>query len=157
MSAHKPHHPQSLHHESFFARLARRVTDWSGSTTALFLAVLLIVVWACTRPLFDSFDTWQLVINTATTIITFLMVFLIQRAQNKDSRAIHLKLNELVAAVEGASNRLINVEEMSEDDVAILKRYYNRLVELARTDDKLTECHSIEEAAQRHTLKHGRH
>src|SRR6476619_5256974 len=127
MSAHKPHHPQSHHRESFFARLARRVTDWSGSTTALFLAVLLIVVWACTRPLFDSFDTWQLVINTATTIITFLMVFLIQRAQNKDSRAIHLKLNELVAAVEGASNRLINAETLTEEELQVLHTHYGKL------------------------------
>src|SRR6476659_7939870 len=150
MSAHKPHHPQSLHHESFFARLARRVTDWSGSTTALFLAVLLIVVWACTRPLFDSFDTWQLVINTATTIITFLMVFLIQRSQNKDSRAIHLKLNELVAAVAGASNRLISAEELTEDEVKILHKHFRRLVELAKKDEDFTRSHSIEEAEVEH-------
>jgi low affinity Fe/Cu permease len=138
-------------------KFARRATSWTGSSWAFALAVLIIIAWAVTGPMFHYSDTWQLVINTGTTIVTFLMVFLIQRAQNKDSVAIHLKLNELVAAVEGASNRLINVEEMSEDDVAVLKRYYNRLVELARTDDKLTECHSIEEAAQRHKLKHGRH
>src|SRR6476659_9667991 len=153
MSAHKPHHPQSLHHESFFARLARRVTDWSGSTTALFLAVLLIVVWACTRPLFDSFDTWQLVINTATTIITFLMVFLIQRAQNKDSRAIQLKLNELVAAIEGASNRLIDVEDLSEDELEALHRFYAQLVRMAKKDHTLTASHSVEEAEARHETK----
>src|SRR6187397_101843 len=92
------------HHESFAARMARKATDWSGSTAAFVLAALLIVVWAASRPLWDNFDTWQLVINTATTIITFLMVFLIQRAQNKDARAIQLKLNELVASIDGASN-----------------------------------------------------
>jgi low affinity Fe/Cu permease len=141
------------HRESFFARMARKVTDWSGSTTAFFLAVLLIAVWAATRPLFESFDTWQLVINTLTTIITFLMVFLIQRAQNKDSRAIHLKLNELVAAVEGASNRLINVEDITEQELHALHAHYCRLVELAKKDFKITESHSIDEAGQRHKRK----
>jgi len=137
-------------------KFARRATVWTGSSWAFALAVLIIVAWAITGPMFSYSDTWQLVINTGTTIVTFLMVFLIQRAQNKDSIAIHLKLNELVAAVEGASNRLINVEEMAEDDVAVLKRYYNKLVELARQDANLTECHSIEEAAHRHSAKHGR-
>src|SRR3954447_470538 len=147
--------PRSL--SARFESLSETVTKWTGSTGAFAAAVSVIVVWALLGPVFRFSDTWQLVINTGTTIVTFLMVFLIQRAQNKDSVAIHLKLNELVAAVEGASNRLINVEEMSEDDVAVLKRYYNRLVELARQDEKLTECHSIEEAAQRHKLKHGRY
>jgi low affinity Fe/Cu permease len=141
------------HHESFFARLARPATDWSGSSAALFLAVLLIVVWAFSRPLFESFDTWQLVINTLTTIITFLMVFLIQRAQNKDSHAIHLKLNELVAAVEGASNRLINAENLTEEELQTLHAHYSKLLELARQDAQITECHSVEEAVQRHEGK----
>lgn len=137
-------------------RFARRATAWTGSSWAFAIAVLTIIVWAATGPIFGYSDTWQLVINTGTTIVTFLMVFLLQRAQNKDSQAVHLKLNELVAAVEGASNRLINVEEMSENDVTVLKRYYDRLVELARQDEKLTECHSIEEAAQRHQSKRSR-
>ncbi len=137
-------------------KFARRATEWTGSSWAFALAVLVILAWSVTGPMFHYSDTWQLVINTGTTIVTFLMVFLIQRAQNKDSLAVHLKLNELVAAVEGASNRLINVEELSEDEVAVLKRYYNKLVELARKDEKFTECHSIEEAAQRHKIKHGR-
>jgi low affinity Fe/Cu permease len=141
---------------SVLERFARRATAWTGTSAAFALAVLTILVWALTEPLFKSFDTWQLVINTGTTIITFLMVFLLQRSQNKDSVAIHLKLNELVAAVEGASNRLINVEEQSEDVVAVRKRHYDRLIELARRDEKLTECHSIEEAAQRHNAKHNR-
>jgi len=140
-------------HESFAARLARQATDWSGSTAAFVLAALLIVVWAASRPLWDNFDTWQLVINTATTIVTFLMVFLIQRAQNKDSQAIHLKLNELVAAVQGASNRLINVEGMSEEELKALHEHYCKLVELARADIKVTESHSVEEAVERHKGK----
>jgi low affinity Fe/Cu permease len=86
------------------------------------------------RPLFGFSDTWQLVINTGTTVVTFLMVFLIQRSQNKDSQAIHLKLNELVAAVEGASNRLINVEDLTEEEVRTLHRHYARIEAVAGTN-----------------------
>jgi low affinity Fe/Cu permease len=118
------------------------------------VAVLVIIVWAITGPIFRYSDTWQLVINTGTTIVTFLMVFLIQRAQNKDALAIHLKLNEIVAAMEGASNRLIDVEDLSEPEIDALRKYYKRLIELARTDDVLTNTHSIEEAASRHGSKY---
>src|SRR5215218_7261100 len=128
--------------ETFAARMARTATDWSGSTAAFLLALLLLVAWAFSRPLFDNFDTWQLVINTATTIVTFLMVFLIQRAQNKDSQAIHLKLNELVAAVDGASNRLVNAESLTEDELRVLHSHYCKLVELAKADAHLTDSHS---------------
>src|SRR3954451_16640116 len=110
-----------------------------GSPWAFGLAVLVILGWALTGPLFGFSDTWQLVINTGTTIITFLMVFLIQRSQNKDSHAIHLKLNELVAALKGASNRLINVEGLSEEEIKALHEHYCALVELAKADRKLTE------------------
>lgn len=139
--------------ESFFARVARTAAAWSGSTTALMLALILLLVWACSYPLFANFDTWQLVINTATTIITFVMVFLIQRAQNKDSQAIHLKLNELVAAVQGASNRLINAENLTEEELHTLHAHYCKLVELARKDEKVTDSHSVEEAGERHEGK----
>jgi low affinity Fe/Cu permease len=118
------------------------------------LAVTVIVVWGITGPLFRFSDTWQLVINTGTTIVTFLMVFLIQRAQNKDALAIHLKLNEIVAAMEGASNRLIDVEDLSEPEIDALRNYYKKLIELARQDDNLTTTHSIEEAATRHGTKY---
>jgi low affinity Fe/Cu permease len=153
MADSKESRPSSNHHESFFARIARWAADWSGSTAAFALAVLLLVVWACTRPLFENFDTWQLVINTATTIITFLMVFLIQRVQNKDSQAIHLKLNELVAAVHGASNRLINVENLTEDELKALHAHFCKLVELAKEDIDLLKSHSVEEAEERHEVK----
>src|SRR4051812_40225356 len=96
-------------------RASATATAWTGSSAALALAVATILVWLCFGPFCHYSDTWQLVINTGTTIVTFLMVFLIQRAQNKDSLAIHMKLNELVAAVGGASNRLISVEDLSED------------------------------------------
>jgi low affinity Fe/Cu permease len=150
-----PNHQKSRtrHHESIFARIARAAADWSGSTTAFMLAALTIIVWLATGPVFGFSDTWQLVINTGTTIVTFLMVFLIQRAQNKDAQAIHLKLNELVAAMQGASNRLINAENLTEEELRTLHAYYCRLVELARKDLKLTDSHSVEEAHGRHEHK----
>jgi low affinity Fe/Cu permease len=103
--------------------------------------------------MFHYSDTWQLVINTSTTIVTFLMVFLIQRTQNKDALAIHLKLNELVAAIEGASNRLIEVEDLSEHDLMVLRRHYRELASLARTELDIGHSHSVEEARHRHVSK----
>jgi low affinity Fe/Cu permease len=144
-----------MNHEPLTERFARVVTNWAGSTLAFLLAAGTVVVWVVTGPLFDFSDTWQLVINTGTTIVTFLMVFLIQRTQNKDSRAIHLKLNEIVAAVQGASNRLLNVEDLSEEELNTLHDHYAHLVKLAKKDRKLTESHSIEEAEDRHESKHG--
>ena len=134
-------------------RMSGRATAWAGSSWSFALAVGIIVVWAATGPLFGFSDTWQLVINTGTTIVTFLMVFLIQRTQNKDAMAIQLKLNELVAAVEGASNRLINVEDLTEEEVRILHRHYGKLVELAKKDVNLTESHSVEDAEEDHAEK----
>src|SRR5438552_18055245 len=129
-------------------RFARGVTEWTGSTVAFGVAVGIIVLWAATGPIFRFSDTWQLVINTGTTIVTFLMVFLIQRAQNKDALAIHLKLNEVVAALEGASNRLISVEDLTEEEVRILREHYRRLVVIAKSEATLTISHSVEEARQ---------
>jgi len=133
--------------------LARRVTDWTGGSWAFAVALGTIVVWAVSGPFFHFSDTWQLVINTGTTIITFLMVFLIQRSQNKDSRALHLKLNEIVAALQGASNRLINVEDLTESEIRLLHDHYQRLVTMAKRDVNLTESHSVEEAEERHRVK----
>jgi low affinity Fe/Cu permease len=138
----------------FLEKFSYQATKATGTSGAFVLAVLVIIVWAITGPIFRYSDTWQLVINTGTTIVTFLMVFLIQRAQNKDALAIHLKLNEIVAAMEGASNRLIDVEDLSEPEIDALRKYYKRLIELARTDDVLTNTHSIEEAASRHGSKY---
>ena len=137
----------------FFERFSTSVTRWTGSSTAFALACLVIVTWVVTGPLFGFSDTWQLVINTGTTIVTFLMVFLIQRSQNKDSLALQLKLNELVAAVDGASNRLIDVEDLSEDDLRQLHTYYMKLARMAKKDASLTESHSVEEAQERHSTK----
>jgi low affinity Fe/Cu permease len=134
-------------------RFSRLLTDWVGTSWAFGIALVVIAVWAASGPLFGFSDTWQLVINTGTTIVTFLMVFLIQRAQNNDARAIHLKLNEVVAAVQGASNRLINVEDLTEDEVRLLHRYYSHLVRVVRETGELTKSHSVEEAAGRHVLE----
>ena len=139
--------------ESPLARFASRAADWSGSSAAFGLAALAIAVWLATGPAFGYSDTWQLVINTATTIVTFLMVFLIQRAQNKDARAVHLKLNELVAAVQGASNRLISVEDLTEDEVRTLKEHFRALAELSKAYGLPTASHSVEESRARHDEK----
>src|SRR4051812_37586557 len=133
---------------------ASAVTRWTGSTSAFTLACGIILVWGITGPLFRFDNTWQLVINTGTTIITFLMVFLIQRAQNKDSLALHLKLNEIVAAMGSASNRLVDVESLSEEELAHLHRFYHELAALCRKEGDLRNSHSIEEARQLHSRKH---
>lgn len=134
-------------------RMSRKATEWMGSSLAFALALGTIIVWGVTGPLFDYSNTWQLVINTGTTIITFLMVFLLQRSQNKDSAAIHLKLNELVAALPGSSNRLISSEDLTEEEVRILREHYRKLVELAKKDEDFTKAHSIEEAEAEHERK----
>ena len=135
-------------------KFSYQATKATGTSAAFVLAVTVIIVWLVTGPIFHYSDTWQLIINTGTTIVTFLMVFLIQRAQNKDALAIHLKLNEIVAALEGASNRLIDVEDLSEPEIEALRSYYRKLIELSRKDDVLTTTHSIEEAATRHGTKY---
>ncbi|MBA3680140.1 MAG: low affinity iron permease family protein [Bacteroidetes bacterium] len=141
------------HNPNFFERFSTRVTELTGSTLAFILALSSIIIWACTGPVFDFSENWQLVINTGTTIITFLMVFLIQKAQNKDSLAIQLKLNELVASHEFASNRLVNVEGMTEEELHVIKKYYIKLSEMTMKDESLQQSHSIDEAQQNHVLK----
>jgi low affinity Fe/Cu permease len=129
------------------------VTQWTGGSVAFSLACGVVLVWLVSGPIFAYSNTWQLVINTGTTIVTFLMVFLIQRSQNKESMALHLKLNEIVAAMEGASNRLIDVEDLNEDELRTLHKYYYVLASMAKRDVRLTESHSVEEAESRHESK----
>ncbi len=138
-----------------FEAFSKTITQWTGSTPAFGSALSVIVVWALLGPVFRFSDTWQLVINTSTTIVTFLMVFLIQRAQNKDSLAIHLKLNEMVAALSGASNRLVDVESLSEKELTQLHRFYSELASLCRKDHDVGVSHSVEEARQQHSRAHG--
>ena len=142
--------PKSL---GLFERFSNKVTQATGSTPAFIFALLLVVLWACTGPIFHFSENWQLVINTGTTIVTFLMVFLIQKSQNKDSLAIQLKLNELVAAHEFASNRLVNVENMTEDELKVIQKYYSRLSEFAKNEESLQQSHSIDEAHEQHQIK----
>jgi low affinity Fe/Cu permease len=118
--------------EETFATMAGKASEATGSFWAFAIAVFVIVVWGLTGPLFGFSDTWQLVINTGTTIVTFLMVFVIQHAQNKDMRAVQLKLNELIAAIEGASNRLIDVEDLSDEELRLLYRNYCHLAQTAQ-------------------------
>jgi low affinity Fe/Cu permease len=136
-----------------FETFATAVTRATGHPLAFIIAFLIVLVWGISGPLFGFSDTWQLVINTGTTIVTFLMVFLIQLTQNKDSEAIQIKLNEVVAALKGASNRLINVEDLSEADLQKLHEYYNKLSELAKQEKDISESHSVEEAEEKHEEK----
>jgi low affinity Fe/Cu permease len=134
-------------------RASSWITEGTGSTPAFVAAVMLILGWAVTGPLFRFSDTWQLVINTTTTIVTFLMVFIIQRAQNKEAKAVNLKLNELIAAIEGSSNRLIDVEDLSEDELKTLAKHYRTLARMAKQDASLLASHTVEEAEARHSRK----
>jgi len=141
----------------FFEDLASKATQATGSTVAIVLAFTFVIVWAATGPVFHFSEDWQLVINTSTTIITFLMVFLIQKSQNKDSLAIQLKLNELVAAHELASNRLVSVEDMTEEELQVIRKYYSKLSEFAKKEQELQRSHSIDEAEENHELKKERY
>lgn len=139
-----------------FARISAYVTRKAGSPVVTIVAFLLVLLWALTGPLFGFSDTWQLVINTSTTIITFLMVFIIQQSQNKDTAAIHLKLNELIASHELASNRLVDIEDLTEEELILLKQYYIKLSEKAEKERDLYSSHSMDEAEINHQTKQGR-
>jgi len=139
--------------KNFFERFSDWATTATGSSAAFLTAIVVIIVWAVTGPLFNYSDTWQLVINTGTTIITFLMVFLIQKSQNKDSKAIHLKLNELLASHQGTSNRMVNIEDLSETELNHLNKFYVQLSELAEKEDDITCTHSIDAAEENHLQK----
>ncbi len=137
----------------FFENFASKASKAVGSSFAFIMAFTVVLAWAISGPFFDFSETWQLVINTGTTIITFLMVFLIQKAQNKDSLAIQLKLNELVASHENSSNRLVDIESMTEDEMMIVQKYYKKLSQLSQKDTNLQTSHSIDEAKQNHEEK----
>lgn len=136
------------HKKKLFERFSEWAVKVTGTSTAFLLALGVVVVWGTTGPLFDFSETWQLVINTGTTIITFLMVFLIQKTQNKDSKAIHLKLNELIAAHEGASNRMVDIEEITEVELDQLHKFYEKLAALSKKETDLLTSHSIDAAEE---------
>lgn len=137
----------------FFDRFSNWATNATGSSWAFLGALALVIVWAATGPLFDYSENWQLVINTSTTIVTFLMVFLIQKAQNKDGKAIQIKLNELIAAHEKASNRIVDIEDLTEKELDKLHKYYEKLSDLAEKDQDLHQSHSIDAAEDNHEHK----
>ena len=136
-----------------FERFATRVTKITGSSYAFLVAMAAILIWGISGPVFHFSDTWQLVINTGTTIITFLMVFVIQHSQNKDTIALQIKLNELIASHNKASNRLIGAEDLTGEELELLKKFYTHLSKAAKEDKDLFTTHSIEEAQQLHTAK----
>jgi low affinity Fe/Cu permease len=146
---------QNKNFKAKFENAAASVTRATGSSTAFMIAIAIILTWGALGPVFQYSDTWQLVINTGTTIITFLMVFIIQQSQNKDSLAIQLKLNELIAAEERASNRLIDVEDLTQEELEVLKKFYIKLSKLAEKENDLFSSHSIDEATGQHQHKIG--
>jgi low affinity Fe/Cu permease len=129
------------------------VTHLAGRPGTSIIAFIIVLVWAITGPIFNFSDTWQLVINTGTTIITFLTVFIIQQSQNKDGMAVQLKLNELIACNQKASNRLIVIEDLTEEELAVVKKFYIKLSDLAEKEKDLFQSHSIDEADKFHKEK----
>lgn len=138
---------------SIFEKFSARVTKATGKPLAFIMAFLIIIGWAITGPIFQYSNTWQLVINTGTTIITFLMVFVIQQSQNKDTVAIQLKLNELIAASPTASNRLVDVEDLTAEELEFLKKFYTKLATLTKKENDIHKTHSIDEAKNFHEKK----
>ena len=133
-----------------FEKLSARITKATGSPWAFLLAFLIIIAWAVSGPIFNYSE---LVINTGTTIITFLMVFVIQQSQNKDTVALQLKLNELIATNAEASNRLVDVEDLSSEELETLKKFYVKIAQLAKKDANIYSSHSLDEAKQSHAKK----
>ena len=119
--------PQARSVGDRFQRFATRASERFGNPSAFLLAVVIVIAWLVTGPIFRFSDAWQLVINTATTIVTFLMVFLIQNGQNRDAKALHLKLDELIRAMKGARNHLVDLEECSDEELDQLKKEFNRI------------------------------
>ena len=134
--------------KNFFEKFSNAATTFTGSSYAFLGALAIVILWAVCGSIFQYSETWQLVINTGTTIITFLMVFLIQKAQNKDSKAIQIKLNELIAASKNASNRIVDIEDLSEEELDQIHKYYEKLSDEAEEDADLHTSHSIDAASK---------
>ncbi len=142
-----------MKNNNLFERFSNWATNFTGSSYAFIGAVLIVLIWAISGPVFNYSETWQLVINTGTTIITFLMVFLIQKAQNKDSKAIQLKLNELIAASKQASNRMVDIEDLTEKELDQLHQYFVKIAELSKQEGNFHKCYSIDAAVKKHNSK----
>ena len=130
--------------KKFLEHFSAIVTEATGSNAGFVVALALVLIWACTGPFFDFSEDWKWFISIGTSVIVFFMVFLLQRSQNKDSLAIQLKLNELIAAHELASNRLVNVEGMTEDELKVIQKYYTKLSEAVHKENKMQQSLSIE-------------
>jgi len=133
---------------SGFEKVSNTITTYSGSSSVFIVAICLIVTWGITGPILHFSNTWLLIVNTGTSIITFLMVFLIQKSQNKESIAVQLKLNELIAANNQASNRLLNIQDLSESQLNTLYEHYRTLVDLTQKAKSNTKSHSVEDAIE---------
>jgi low affinity Fe/Cu permease len=139
---------ETTNNSSAFEKASNAITNFSSTSTMFAIALGLILVWVVTGPIFNYSNTWLLIVNTGTSIITFLMVFLIQKAQNKESIAVQLKLNELIASNNKASNRLLNIQDLSEDQLNTLYEHYQKLVELTQLAASNTQSHSVEDAIE---------
>jgi low affinity Fe/Cu permease len=139
---------------SVFDRFAGWVARAAGTPWTFAIALGAILIWGLTGPMFGFSDRWQMVVNTGTTIVTFLMVFLIQQSQNKDSLAVHIKLNELLAAHELASNRIVAIEDLDESELATLRTFYCELAQMAEAAGGVRKSHSLDDARDVHARKH---
>jgi low affinity Fe/Cu permease len=145
--------PQRSNFSHNIEKAASRVVLIAGRTSTVLIIFLLVICWAVSGFFLNFSSRWQMIIDIASSVITILMVFLILKSQNKDSLSIQLKLNELVAANERASNRLVNVEGMTEEELMVIQKYYSRLGEFAKKQDNLQQSHSIDEVHEEHTIK----
>jgi low affinity Fe/Cu permease len=130
----------------YFNKFSHWVTKATGNPIAFFIAIMIVLIWGACGPIFNYSEVWQLVINTGTTIITFLMMFVIQQSQNRDTMALHLKLNELIASNKDTSNRLIATEDLTEEELETIKKYYKMVSEKAVERNSLFDTHSLDEA-----------
>lgn len=149
--------PQVSRFSKAYNKFATKITKATGSPFSTIAALLVIVGWLVCGPIFNYSDTWQLVINTGTTIITFIMVFIIQQSQNKDTTAIQLKLNELIACEERASNRLVSIEDLTDEELIVLKKFYRQLALMAKEGKDLHSSHSLDEAKDNTATKFEHH
>jgi low affinity Fe/Cu permease len=145
--------PQRSNFSHNIEKAASRVVLIAGKTSTVLIIFILVICWGISGFFLNFSSRWQMIIDIASSVITILMVFLILKSQNKDSLSIQLKLNELVAANERASNRLVNVEGMTEEELMVIQKYYSRLGEFAKKQDNLQQSHSIDEVHEEHTIK----
>lgn len=145
--------------KELFRKISAKISNMVGSAYAFLLAFSVVVIWGITGPMFGFSDTWQLVINTGTTIVTFLMVFLIQNTQNRDSKSIHLKLDELIANTKGASNSFLDLDKLSDDDLNSLDEHFKTIHQKNETNPAMHKLHSRikAEKERRLTIKSAGH